>query len=96
MLPDVKKLEDRFRKECSRTCKKYRSLRWDRSKDNFGESEKCVIVYANEVTLQLPANEGTLQSPNYHQPSPEPSTADENTDLVPKLTINGQTYGIAL
>ena len=73
MFPNAKKLEDRLRKECSRTCKKYRGLRWDYSKERFGESEKCVIVYANE---------GTLQLPNY-PPSPKPSTADEDSDLVP-------------
>lgn len=79
MFPNVKKLEDRLRKEYSRTCKKYRGLRWDYSKERLGESEKCVIVYANE---------GTLQLPNY-QPSPKPSTADGDYDLVPKLRING-------
>ena len=79
MFPNAKKLEDRLRKECSRTCKKYRGLRWDYSKKRLGESEKCVIVYANE---------GTLQLPNY-QPSSEPSTTHEDSDLVPKLRVNG-------
>ena len=79
MFPNAKKLEDRFRKECSRTCKKHRGLRWDYTKERLGESEKCIIVYANE---------GTLQLSNY-QPSPEPSTADEDSDLVPKLRVNG-------
>ena len=79
MFPNAKKLEDRLRKECSRTCKKYRGLRWDYSKERLGESEKCVIVYANEGTLQLPK----------YQPSPEPSTADDDSDLVPKLRVNG-------
>ena len=75
VLPNAKKLEERLRKECSRTCKKYGGLRWDYSKERLGESEKCIIVYANE---------GTLQSPNY-QPSPQPSTTDEHRDSVPKL-----------
>ena len=79
MFPNAKKLEDRLRKECSRTCKKYRGLRWDYSKERLGETEKCVIVYANEGTLQLPND----------QHSPEPSTVHEDNDLVPKLRVNG-------
>ena len=75
VLPNAKKLEERLRKECSRTCKKYGGLRWDYSKERLGENEKCIIVYANE---------GTLQSPNY-QPSHQPSTTDEHhfSDSVP-------------
>ena len=79
MLPSAKKLEDRLRKECSRTCKKYRGLRWDYSKERLGETEKCVIVYANEETLQLPND----------QHSPEPRTVHEDSGLVPKLRVNG-------
>ena len=71
MFPTAKKLEDRLRKECSRTCKKYRSLRWDYSKKTLGETEKYVIVYANEGTLRLP------------------SPAHEDSELVPKLRVNG-------
>ena len=79
IFPNAMKLQDRLRKECSKMCKKYRGLRWDYSKERLGESEKYIIVYAND---------GTLQLPNY-QPSPEPSTADEDRDLVPKLRVNG-------
>ena len=75
MFPTAKKLEDRLRKECSRTCKKYRSLRWDYSKKTLRETEKCVIVYANEGTLRLPSS--------------ELSTAHEDSELVPKLRVNG-------
>ena len=75
MLPNAKKLEERLRKECSRTCKKYGGLRWDYSKERLGESEKCIIIYANE---------GTLQLPNY-----QASTTDKHSDLVPKLRVNG-------
>ena len=91
MFPYANKLEDRLCKECTRTCKKYRGLRWDYSKERLGESEKCVIVYANE---------GTLQLPNY-QPSPEPSTAespvveekiDEVTYMVMKHHIAMESY----
>ena len=74
-FPTAKKLEDRLHKECSRTCKKYRGLHWDYSKETLGETEKCIIAYANEGTLRLPSS--------------KPSTAHEDSELVPKLRVNG-------
>jgi len=42
IFPNTADFEDRLRKECSRVCKKYRSLRSESSKERLGKMSYCV------------------------------------------------------
>ena len=79
IFPTAKGLEDRLRKECSRTCIDHSDLRHEYAKDGLRDGEKRLIVYANE---------GALQSSIPSNPNPVPA---DSTD-TPKLRVGGQLY----